>query len=88
MKACQALLNGYVPIVTHFEHVSQAAPGQATAEVRGRATFMVRKLKDWRVLRFMFFLNDLVQILGNLSQKCSYMPGFHRCIGNCKFAVS
>ncbi|XP_014666762.1 PREDICTED: zinc finger protein 862-like [Priapulus caudatus] len=69
MKASKALMDGYVPVRAHFEHVSQAGPNQATAEVKGRATYLANKLKDYRVLRFMVFLEDLLEIVSALSLK-------------------
>ncbi|XP_013383761.1 zinc finger protein 862-like [Lingula anatina] len=69
MQASKALMNGYGPILAHFEHVSQAAPGQTTAEVKGRATYLAKKLKDWRVIRFMAFFQDLLEIVSGLSLK-------------------
>lgn len=69
MKASKALMDGYIPLRAHFEHVSQAGPNQATAEVKGRATYLANKLKDYRVLRFMVFLEDLLEIVSALSLK-------------------
>ena len=66
-KACKTILASFTVIVAHFEHVSQAPPGQATAEVRGRATWLVQKFRDWRILRFMFFMQDLLEVVGRLS---------------------
>lgn len=69
MKASRALMNSYVVIRSHFEHVSQLPANQATAAVKGRATYMVNKLKDWRVLRYMVFLEDLLEVVSALSLK-------------------
>ena len=66
-KAAAALARCYKVIYTHFDHVSQAGPGQATAEVRGRATNLARKLRDFKVLRFLHYLLDLLEILARLS---------------------
>ncbi len=66
-KASKALIQGFRPIVAHFQHVSQARPGEATAEVRGRATFISNKLKDFRVLKFLFFIQDLLDVVARLS---------------------
>jgi len=67
-KALTGLLSGYQVILTHFAHVSQAGPGQATApEVKGRAKFIHDKLTDFRVLRFIFFMQDLLAIVSTLS---------------------
>ncbi|KAJ8318869.1 hypothetical protein KUTeg_003960 [Tegillarca granosa] len=57
-KAIKSLCSSYLVILAHFEHVSQARPGQTTPAVVGRSTIMMNKLKDWRVLRFMFFLDE------------------------------
>ncbi|XP_052813311.1 uncharacterized protein LOC128240640 [Mya arenaria] len=67
MKASDALMKGYSAIRTHFEHVSQAGPNQATDAVKGRAKHLATKLQDWRVLRFMAFLQDLLQVVAQLS---------------------
>ena len=66
-KACKTFLASFTVIVAHFEHVSQAPPGQATAEVRGRTTWLDQKFRDWRILRFMFFMQDLFGVVGRLS---------------------
>jgi hypothetical protein len=48
----------------HFEHVSQS---KATPEAVGRATFLAQKRKNNKVLTFMFFMDDLLKIVSNLS---------------------
>ncbi|WAR09929.1 ZN862-like protein [Mya arenaria] len=68
MKASDALMKGYSAIRTHFEHVSQAGPNQATDAVKGRAKHLATKLQDWRVLRFMAFLQDLLQVVAQLNK--------------------
>ena len=50
---------------THTSIVSQARTG--TDEVVGRATYLAKKLWDFKVLRFMHFLQDLLEILSRLS---------------------
>ncbi|KAJ8319401.1 hypothetical protein KUTeg_004492 [Tegillarca granosa] len=69
-KAIKSLCSSYLVILAHFEHVSQARPGQTTPAVVGRSTIMMNKLKDWRVLRFMFFLYDMLNIISILNE-CS-----------------
>ncbi|XP_070559090.1 zinc finger protein 862-like isoform X2 [Ptychodera flava] len=66
-KASQSLIRSYQVFITHFEHISQGGPGSASAEVKGRATFIAKKLKDFRVLRFLFFLQDVLDIISRLS---------------------
>ena len=66
-KAMNTLLKDYTVILAHFEHVAEAAPGQATAEVKGRARYMTTKLRDWRILRFMSFLQDVLEVISRLS---------------------
>lgn len=66
-RALKILTTSYPAIQAHFEHVSQAGPGQATAEVKGRAVFLTRKLKDMRLLRFMHFMLDLLKVVSSLS---------------------
>ncbi|KAJ8318234.1 hypothetical protein KUTeg_003325 [Tegillarca granosa] len=68
-KAIKSLCSSYLVILAHFEHVSQARPGQTTPAVVGRATYMVNKLRDWRILCFMFFMHDLLEIISILSLK-------------------
>ena len=64
-KASASLIRGYNVIVSHFEHTSQGGVG--TAEVTGRATFVVRKLKNFKLLSFLFFMQDLLDIIAALS---------------------
>ena len=62
-KSTKTLPRIFPVLVAHFEHVGEAGPGQATAEVRGRGRFPTTKLRDFRVLRFMFFFRDVLDIL-------------------------
>ena len=62
--AIKCLLKNYIVILSHFEHVSQS---KATPEVVGRATFLTQKMKNYKVLTFMFFMDDLLKIVSNLS---------------------
>ena len=39
-KASEALMAGYKVLLTHFQHVAEAGPKDASAEVRGRAVFV------------------------------------------------
>lgn len=68
-QSIKCMLTSYDVILAHFEHVSQAAPGKATAEVKGRAHFVYHKMRDFRVLRYMFFMQDLLEIISTLSRK-------------------
>jgi hypothetical protein len=65
-QAIEVLANSYITLQAHFEHVSQAAPGETTAEVKGRATYLVKKLKNLKV-RFIHFMRDLLEIISQLS---------------------
>jgi hypothetical protein len=40
---------------------------KATPEVVGRATLLAQKMKNYKVLTFMFFMDDLLKIVSNLS---------------------
>ena len=51
-------------ILAHFEHVSQTGSGQAIAQVKGRATFVVNILQDLRVIAFM---QDMLQMCSKMS---------------------
>ena len=64
-KALEVLLKGYTVIQNHFDHV--AGGNQGTAEVKGRAVFVNKKLKDFRVLRFMHFMLYLLRDVKLLS---------------------
>ena len=66
-RAIEILADSYKVLLTHFEHVSQAAPGETTADVKGRATFLVRKLRDMKILKFVHFMRDLLEIIAQLS---------------------
>lgn len=61
-QSIKCMLTSYDVILAHFEHVSQAAPGKATAEVKGRTHFVSHKMRGFRVLRYMFFMQDLLEI--------------------------
>ena len=64
--ALKCLLKNYVVILSHFEHVSQS---KATPEVVGRAKYLANKLRDYKLLQFMFFMDDLLHIVSDLSLK-------------------
>ena len=66
-QALKKLVKSYNVILAHFEHVSEGGPGAATAEVKGRAKFLTTKLRDWRVLRFIFFMQDMLDVISRLS---------------------
>lgn len=68
-QSIKCMLTSYDIILAHFEHVSQAASGKATAEVKGRAHFVSHKMRDFRVLRYMFFMQDLLEIISTLGLK-------------------
>lgn len=63
-QSIKCMLTSYDIILAHFEHVSRAAPGKATAEVKGRAHFVSHKM-----MRYMFFMQDLLEIISTLSLK-------------------
>ncbi|KAJ8022231.1 hypothetical protein HOLleu_39653 [Holothuria leucospilota] len=65
-RALQVLISKYSVILAHFEHVSESRHG-STAEVQGRAKFLVKKLKDFQVVKFMMFMEDLLEIINILS---------------------
>ena len=66
-RALEVLTSSYQVLNAHFEHVSQVRPGETTAEVRGRAVFLVNKLKDLKVLTFIHFMRDLLEVIARLS---------------------
>ena len=66
-RALEVLTSSYQILYTHFEHVSQSKPGETTAEVRGRAVFLANKLKDFRILHFIHFMLDLLDVIARLS---------------------
>ena len=66
-RALEILADSYSVLLTHFEHVSQAAPGETTADVKGRATFLVKKLRDMKIIKFVHFMQDLLEIIAQLS---------------------
>ena len=66
-KALDILMRKWHLLLAHFEHVSQAAPGQATAEVRGQPHYLSTKIKKYKILRFMAFMQDLVSVIIRLS---------------------
>lgn len=68
-QSIKCMLTSYDVILAHFEHVCQAASGKATAEVKGRAHFVSHKMRDFRVLRYMFFMQDLLEIISALGLK-------------------
>ena len=64
--ALMIIAEKYSVLYSHFDHVSQSNSG--TAEVRGRATWLANKLRDFRLLRFMHFMRDLFQIMATMSK--------------------
>ncbi len=64
-KALATLLDSYPVLVAHFEHIGEERV--ATAEVQGRAVYLYRQLKNFRKLRFMFFMKDLLHVISLLS---------------------
>lgn len=66
-RALRILTTSYNVLLAHFEHVSQART--ATAEVTGRAVFLTRKLRDFKFVKFMHFMRDLLGIIATLSQR-------------------
>ena len=65
--ALEILADSYSVLLTHFEHVSQAAPGETTTDVKGRATFFLKKLRDMKIIKFAHFMQDLLEIIAQLS---------------------
>lgn len=65
-QALHVLLKGYEVIRSHLEHVRES--WESSAEVLGRATYLVKKLQDYRVLRYMFLLLDILDIVSVLSK--------------------
>ncbi|KAJ4948497.1 hypothetical protein JOQ06_020031 [Pogonophryne albipinna] len=66
-RALEVLATSYEVLLSHFEHVAEARPCEATAEVRGRAAFLRNRLRDYRILRFLHFLRDLLHVIASLS---------------------
>jgi hypothetical protein len=57
-----------------LELQTQIAPqSKATPEVVGRATFLAQKMKNYKVLTFMFFMDDLLTIVSNLSLQFTHL---------------
>lgn len=65
-QALHVLLKGYEVICSHLEHVRESR--ESSAEVLGRATYLVNELQDYRVLRYMFLLLDILDIVSVLSK--------------------
>ncbi|XP_060562819.1 zinc finger protein 862-like [Ruditapes philippinarum] len=55
----------YCVFVTHFEDIVQG--GKGTADVQGRAKSILKHLKSEKLLHYMFFLQDVLEILSDLS---------------------
>ena len=66
-RAFEILANSYSVLLTHFKHVSQAVPRETTADVKGRATFLVKKLRDMKIIKFVHFMQYLLEIIAQLS---------------------
>ena len=66
-KVCEfkSALKHFQVLVAHFQHVAEAR--ESTAEVCGRARFISNKLCDYRVLRFIMFMQDVLKIIATLS---------------------
>ena len=66
-KVCEfkSALKLFQVLVAHFQHVAEAR--ESTADVCGRARFISNKLCDYRVLRFIMYMQDVLKIIATLS---------------------
>lgn len=55
----------YRVFVTHFEDIVQG--GKGSAEVQGRAKNIVKHLKCQKLLHYMYFIQDVLEVLSDLS---------------------
>ena len=55
----------YLVFVTHFEYIVQG--GKGSADVEGRAKNIVKHLKCQKLLHYMHFIQDVLEILSDLS---------------------
>lgn len=55
----------YSVFVTHFEDIVQG--GKGTADVQGRAKSILKHLKSQKHLHYMYFLQDVLEVLSDLS---------------------
>lgn len=83
-KAAKCVLENYTVILSYSEHVSQS---KATTEVVGRGLFIANKMRDYRVLQYMFFMDDL-EIIRNLCLNLKKWINIHWFLGCISSAVS
>lgn len=66
-RALNVLVKGFKVLLAHFEHIRESRSG--TAEVQARATWISKKLKDYKFLYKVFFVLDILKVLSVLSLK-------------------
>jgi len=66
-RALNVLVKGFKVLLAHFEHIRESRSG--TAEVQARATWISKKLKDYKFLYTVFFVLDILEVLSVLSLK-------------------
>lgn len=65
-KSLTVLAHNYRVILTYFEHIVECRTG--TAEVQGRASFVSKRLKEYKFLYLTYFMLDVLKVLSVLSQ--------------------
>ena len=65
-KSLTVLTHNYRVILTYFEHIVESRTG--TAEVQGRASFVSKRLKEYKFLYLTYFMLDVLKVLSVLSQ--------------------
>lgn len=63
-KALTVLTHNYRVILTYFEHIVESRTG--TAEVPGRASFVSKRLKEYKLLYLTYFMLDVLKVLNVL----------------------
>ncbi|VDI00488.1 Hypothetical predicted protein [Mytilus galloprovincialis] len=66
-RALEVLVREFRVLLAHFEHIRESRSG--SAEVQGRATFISKKLKEYKFLYIVFFFLDILKVLSVLSLK-------------------
>jgi hypothetical protein len=56
----------YRVILTYFEHIVESRTG--TTEVQGRASFVSKRLKEYKFLYLTYFMLDVLKVLSVFSQ--------------------
>lgn len=64
-RSLDVLLKAYKVFVNHFEDTAEGRKG--TADVQGRAKNILKHLKSQKLLHYMYFLQDVLEILKDLS---------------------